>query len=218
MNCPPSIALPSHAGLCDHLVPVRATTHFALWLIGLARAETQTSDAERDCLARSAANRCRLVEIGVWHGVTTCRLRSAMAPEATLWCVDPFPVGRFGFSVQSSIAHAEVSRVRRGQVRWLRTTGADAGRLFARDHEAPVDFVFIDGDHSYDGLRGDWEAWNGLVGAGGVIALHDSCSSTTRSIDDAGSAIFTRQVILRDPRFRLAEVVDTLSILERNGN
>ena len=194
---------------------MRVTTHFALWLVGLASAETQTSEAERDCLARSAANRRRLVEIGVWHGVTTSRLRSVMASDGTLWCVDPFPVGRFGFSVQSSIARTEVSRVHRGEVKWLRMTGAEAGRLFARDNEPPVDFVFIDSDHSYEGLRADWESWSGLVGAGALIALHDSCSSATRSIDDAGSAIFTREVILGDPRFRRAEVVDTLSILER---
>src|ERR1700730_12479037 len=33
---------------------MKVTTHFALWLFGLARAETQTSDLERACLARHA--------------------------------------------------------------------------------------------------------------------------------------------------------------------
>jgi predicted O-methyltransferase YrrM len=195
---------------------MRVTTHFVFWLIGFAQAETQTSEAERSCLARFAQSRKRLVEIGSWHGVSSSCLRRAMAPDGVLICIDPYPVGRFGFSAQRLIALREVSRVRNGRIRWVRKTGADAGHQFAASGEPAVDFVFIDGDHSYDGLREDWEAWSGLVGAGGFIALHDSCSSAARKIDEAGSVIYTRDAIMRDNRFRLVERVDTLSMLERN--
>ena len=188
-----------------------------LWLLGFAQAETQTSDRERICLARFAAGRKRLVEIGTWHGVSSSCLRRVMAPDGVLICVDPYPVGRFGFSSQRLIALKEVSKVRNGTVSWVRMTGADAGRQFADKGEPAVDFIFIDGDHSYDGLRQDWEVWSGLVATGGLIALHDSCSSAARKIDGAGSVIYTREAILNDPRFRLIERVDTLSVLERNA-
>ena len=36
-----------------------------------------------------------------------------------------------------------------------------------------LDFLFIDGDHSYDGVKRDFELWSSLVKIGGVIALHD---------------------------------------------
>lgn len=36
-----------------------------------------------------------------------------------------------------------------------------------------VDMVFVDGDHSYEGCRGDIEAWGPHVRTGGVIAIHD---------------------------------------------
>ncbi|MDX1504015.1 MAG: class I SAM-dependent methyltransferase [Thermoanaerobaculia bacterium] len=36
-----------------------------------------------------------------------------------------------------------------------------------------VDFLFIDGDHSYEGVRRDFEAYRGLVRPGGLIAFHD---------------------------------------------
>jgi predicted O-methyltransferase YrrM len=196
---------------------MRVTTHFALWLLGLAEAETQTSDKERTCLSRFAGGRKRLVEIGTWHGVSSSCLKRAMAPDGVLICVDPYPIGRFGFSIQRLIALKEVSKVRNGTVRWIRMTGADAGRQFAGSGESAVDFIFIDGDHSYDGLRQDWEIWSGLLADGGFIALHDSRSSAARKIDDAGSVIYTREVILPDPRFRLIECVDTLSVLERKA-
>ncbi len=78
-----------------------------------------------------------------------------------------------------------------------------------------VDFVFIDGDHSYDGLRGDWEAWSPLIAPGGCVALHDSRSTPNNNIDDAGSVHFTRDVILNDPRFEVVDVVDSLTVMRR---
>ena len=194
---------------------MRVLTHFVLWSLGLARAETQTTDAERDCLARHAAGRKRLVEVGVWHGVTTRRLRTAMAPDGVLFAVDPYPAGRLGFSAQRLIARREVAAAANGSVCWLRTTGVQAARDPAVAEGGPVDFVFIDGDHSYEGLRGDWEAWGPFVAPGGIVALHDSRSSATRRIDDAGSAAFTREVIRHDPRFEPVEAVDTLTVLRR---
>ena len=37
----------------------------------------------------------------------------------------------------------------------------------------PLDVLFIDGDHSYDGVRDDYLLYRGLVAAGGLIAFHD---------------------------------------------
>ena len=67
----------------------------------------------------------------------------------------------------------------------------------------PVDFVFIDGDHTYAGLREDWEAWSGLIAIAGIIALHDSRSTPDRAIENTGSVVYTRQVIAADDRFKL---------------
>ncbi len=196
---------------------MRVINHFMLWCLGLAEPEALTTEAERKWLARYAAGRKRLVEIGVWHGVTTCVLRSVMAPDGLLFAVDLYPVGRLGFSAQMVIARSEVAKIPNGSVRWLRLTGAEAGREYAKSVVEPVDFAFIDGDHSYEGLRGDWLSWSPLVAQGGIIALHDSCSSNGRQIDDAGGVAFTRDVILRDQRFELLETVDTLSVLRRRS-
>lgn len=38
---------------------------------------------------------------------------------------------------------------------------------------AQVDFLFIDGDHSYAGVKADFELYAPLVRSGGLIALHD---------------------------------------------
>jgi predicted O-methyltransferase YrrM len=197
---------------------VRPTSHFVLWLLGLARPTTQTTTLERDCLARHAAGRSRLVEIGVWHGVTTHRLRSVMSPDGLLVAVDPYPIGRLGFSMQQQIAHSEVGRVENGQVEWLRCVGAKAAEQYTARAHGPVDFIFFDGDHSYDGLRGDWEAWSPLLAPGAVAALHDSVPTAERRIQDAGSVRYTEAVIRGDTRFELVEVVDSLTVWRRRSN
>jgi cephalosporin hydroxylase len=41
--------------------------------------------------------------------------------------------------------------------------------------EKKVDFLFIDGDHTYEGIKKDFEMYSNLVVKGGIIALHDIC-------------------------------------------
>lgn len=36
-----------------------------------------------------------------------------------------------------------------------------------------IDLLFIDGDHSYEGVKKDFEMYGGLVRSGGMIAFHD---------------------------------------------
>ena len=194
---------------------MRPLPHFLLWLAGARGAETQTTARERAALALRAAGRRRIVEIGVWHGVTTAVLRKAMAPDGELWAVDPFPAGRLGVSLQRPIARGEVARVPNGAVRWIRTTGEAAAALYRAEGAPRVDLIFIDGDHSYDGLVRDWRAWSPLVARGGVVCLHDSRSTSERRIDGAGSVAATERVIRTDPAFDVVEEIDSLTIVRR---
>ncbi|MCS7366302.1 MAG: class I SAM-dependent methyltransferase [archaeon YNP-WB-062] len=36
-----------------------------------------------------------------------------------------------------------------------------------------MDFLFIDGDHTYEGVKKDFEMYSPLVRGGGIIAFHD---------------------------------------------
>jgi hypothetical protein len=40
-----------------------------------------------------------------------------------------------------------------------------------------LDFLFIDGDHSYEGAKADFEDYKGFVRPGGLIAFHDIVDS-----------------------------------------
>lgn len=41
------------------------------------------------------------------------------------------------------------------------------------DPEPPLDFVYLDGDHSYEAVKADIRAWWPLIKSGGILAGHD---------------------------------------------
>jgi predicted O-methyltransferase YrrM len=180
-----------------------------LHAVGWRPADTQTTAAERACLAAHAVGRRMLVEIGVMHGASTRILCGAMAPDGTLTAIDPFPAGRLGVSFEQAIAHREVSRGPARRVIWGRAYSHEVGANWS----APIDFIFIDGDHSRCGIERDWTTWSQFVEPGGVVLLHDS-----RAVDGGvrhESVHYTDEVILHDPRFACIDAVDSLTVMQR---
>lgn len=56
----------------------------------------------------------------------------------------------------------------------LAADSQDAATVELADSSGPFDFVFIDGDHTYNGVRADWLAYSPLVRPGGTVAFHDT--------------------------------------------
>ena len=44
-----------------------------------------------------------------------------------------------------------------------------------------IDFLFIDGDHTYEGAKRDFNIYSSLVKEGGIIAFHDIAKHTLQS-------------------------------------
>jgi predicted O-methyltransferase YrrM len=190
---------------------------FVKWSLGIAMPETQTSRVEQAALEKYVKSRKRVVEIGVWHGVNTKRMRGAMDEHGVFFAVDPFPVGRLRFSTQQQIAQEVVAQQRGAPVRWIRETGAQAAADHVAAAEDPVDFIFFDGDHSYEGLRSDWEGWADLIMPGGLAAFHDAHPVPGRCPDHAGSVKYVNSVVSADPRFEPVETIESLRIFRRKA-
>jgi len=52
------------------------------------------------------------------------------------------------------------------------------GRLESALNGRQIDYLFIDGDHTYEGAKKDFESYSPLVRHGGIIALHDVAAHT----------------------------------------
>ena len=140
-------------------------------------------------------------------------MRAAMAHDAVLFAIDPYPPGRLGLNYQRIIARGEVSKIPNGRVEWLRETGRDAASNPKVVAAAPFDFVFIDADHSFEGLRENWDGWAGLIAPGGVMAVHEG--GVPGGPSDHGGVRFCDQVARHDERFEVLETIDCLLVLRR---
>src|SRR6185369_5527342 len=149
----------------------KTVKHFLRYLLGLESAHTQTSEAERGALVRHAKGRKRLVEIGVYEGFTTAILAQAMAPDGVLHAIDPFLSGRLGICWGKWVARREVAKAKpSGRVEFVEKFSHQAAPVLKGD----FDFVFIDGDHSLEGIQRDWADWSPRITPAGIMALHDT--------------------------------------------
>src|SRR5262249_33632962 len=121
-------------------------------------------------------------EIGVWQGGFSRRIVQLRNPRE-LHLVDPWqfvpslPERMYGGSVaknqgdMDAIMNSVVARFAGNQAVMVhRTTSLEAARRFA---DCYFDWVYIDGDHSYDAVLADLNAWFPKLKLGGKVVLDD---------------------------------------------
>jgi predicted O-methyltransferase YrrM len=118
----------------------------------------------------------RVVEIGTAHGGTLYLWSLVAAPDSVLVAVDSTPLGRLGrWEALARLCRSFARERQRVELVFGAPSQSDATRrrVEAALGGEPVDFLFIDGDHSYGGVRADFELYSPLVRPGGMVAFHD---------------------------------------------
>ena len=155
----------------------------------------------------------RVIEIGRYKGGSTLLIAAAMNEEAEFWSIDigeketrlhcgessrPFDemladmCKRFGLKVNIIVGDS-------------RTVELDSGE---------VDLVFIDGDHTYEGVKNDFERFGKRVRMGGAVLFDDAFDEgifKTHS-DTVGKLV---NEIIAGGEFWLVKAVNRLAHLER---
>lgn len=120
-----------------------------------------------------------VVEIGTAHGGTLflwCRLAD---PKATIVSIDlPGGIHGGGYPYWKKNIYRRFARPTQ-KLHLLRGDSHSLAMLAELKKHLPgdgkIDFLFIDGDHTYQGVKSDFEMYSSLVRPGGVIAFHDIC-------------------------------------------
>lgn len=116
------------------------------------------------------------VEIGTAGGGALYAFCQSVPCDGLLVSID-LPGGEFGGGYGEEDIPRMRKRSRRGQeLEFLRLDShlEDTRRALATILDGrPVDFLFIDGDHSYEGVRSDFELYASLARPGGLVAFHD---------------------------------------------
>ena len=116
----------------------------------------------------------KVMEIGTFQGGSLCVLCRLSSPTADIISVD-LPGGGFGggdsatrsLLFRSFCTYFQAMHLIRGD------SHSDEVLTKVKSITQSLDILFIDGDHTYEGVKRDFFAYSPLVRAGGVVVLHD---------------------------------------------
>jgi hypothetical protein len=66
--------------------------------------------------------------------------------------------------------------------RFIKNTSENAYYNFFTLQDIKIDFLFIDGDHSYEGVKKDFELYSKLLTDKGIIVIHDTDSNFEKNL------------------------------------
>ena len=108
-------------------------------------------------------NPTKILELGFRNGGTS-RMWQNLVPEGGLVLSVDFSPG----SVEDRVLFLDSPEVR------LLVGDSHSPEIIAEAASfGPYDAIFIDGDHSYEGVKADYENYSPMVRQGGVISFHD---------------------------------------------
>jgi predicted O-methyltransferase YrrM len=110
-----------------------------------------------------------VLELGTARGATLFLFTQVAAPDARLVTMDVGSAAWRALFYRSFARRGQRVDLVRADSHRPETLGRVKDLLGGRR----VDFLFVDGDHGYEGVRQDFETYAPLVREGGLIALHD---------------------------------------------
>jgi predicted O-methyltransferase YrrM len=184
--------------------------------LGLRQPHVHLTPRDITLLEKWGRDRRALLEIGVFEGGSALILRRVMHPTGTLHLVDPFIPTESDMVGSERVSRVVVNRERRGAVQFH----CDFSHTVAQTWNTPLDFLFIDGDHSEAATRQDFEDFEKHLTPDGVILFHDARLTQPSEqpwMGSPGSTAFVDQAFRRaaHPRWKITDESGSIVVLQR---
>lgn len=146
--------------------------------------QREKKDALRRAVLKKMPHNAVCVEIGVWRGEFSKILLDELSPSH-LYLIDPWAVQEDeagGASLAGAqdkskmdVIHEHVqstfaAQIAKGTLSIIRDFSVPALQTF---EDSSIDFIYLDGDHSFDGVLSDLKAAHAKLRVGGVVMLDD---------------------------------------------
>ncbi|XPV76406.1 MAG: class I SAM-dependent methyltransferase [Desulfovibrio sp.] len=149
-----------------------------------------------------------IVEIGSFKGRATCYL--GLGTKSTgrekVYAVDSFQEA--GMSDSATYFDEFMTNVKKNglsmQVRPVPKKSIEA----AKEWDKPIRLLFIDGEHTYEGVKSDFTLWEKHVVEGGIIAFHDANSK-----DHPEVGKFVAELLEDNTKFKRAISIDSCQFI-----
>jgi predicted O-methyltransferase YrrM len=117
-----------------------------------------------------------VVEVGTDQGGTLFLWPYVAADDALIVAIDSRPLGHLGRYSPYAVVRRAFARERQ-RIELIMPADSQSpdtrSRLAQLLDGRQIDFLFIDADHSYEGVKRDFELYSPLVREGGIVAFHD---------------------------------------------
>jgi len=163
---------------------VRVAFEFSFLGMSIAPSQVEQEVSELLSLVRDIKPKT-VMEIGSARGGTLFLFTRVASPDAALLSID-LPEGRFGGGYPKHMIPLFRSFADKGQSIHLIRADSHSPETLNEVRKVlgrrSLDFLFIDGDHTYEGVRRDFEMYSPLVREGGAIAFHDICPGPAEKV------------------------------------
>lgn len=182
--------------------------------MGMANPHSQMNQVEKNSLKKYAAGKTKALEIGTYMGVTATIIATSLDVKGELTCVDPFEMKNNKQNPGFLMAERELKKHHVFYKTKFLFGYSNDEKIIEKIPEG-LDFILVDGDHSYKGLENDWQIVKSKLGSKGIVCLHDTTIPEEEPYRDFGSVSFFNDVIKNDPGFILLETIYSMNILQR---
>ncbi len=112
------------------------------------------------------------LEVGSFMGKSSACLAAGLHQNARLACIDTWLNDAMPYDEKSDVMEEFLHNTSSYQdtIETHRGTSAEVAAKWNR----PIDLLFIDGDHTYEGCSTDIKSWLPFVRRGGWVAFHDT--------------------------------------------
>lgn len=181
-----------------------------LHLFGLVEPISQTNPEERACLCKHISTSMNAVEVGTYMAVTAAEMANSLPTGGRLYCIDPYPDGEAIHNIaKRHLYRQKVS----DRIVMLSCNSEQAVASLPQQ----IDFIFVDGDHSYEGLYKDWMVVKQILSPGGIAAFHDTAIFPGATAISEGAVSCFNEVIRCDPGYEFIETCWSLSVIRRRS-
>lgn len=158
-----------------------------------------------------------VVEIGSWKGKSTYCIAKGLK-KGTIYAIDPF-------NAEGEEGSKDIYQQNKGEMPLLDQFTGKMGELGVMgsikalkgySHEfvdtiSTMDFLFIDGDHSIEGCRYDFEQYSPLLKTGGFVAFHDYYPER----DELGPTWVIKNLVRTNKDFHFFRQYDSLWVAKK---
>ncbi|MBN2964459.1 class I SAM-dependent methyltransferase [Sulfurospirillum sp. T05] len=137
---------------------------------------TQEELDKLNILAGSLPSSSNIVEIGSYYGASSLAIAKGISlkENAILFCIDTWKNTSMSESDKDIYEEFLVNiDTHKHLIRPIRGYSHNVHNQIKHLAKSGIDMLFIDGDHSYEGVKRDWDLYSPMLKSGSVVIFHD---------------------------------------------